>query len=201
VTVVDWGTVPQPWVATESIEGRLADRGRLDVGWALQAARRLTGALAELHQQGIVHGGIDPYSVVLSSTFDGETVPMLDNVGLLGGEGRVFDPGEYLDPRYAGPEYFDDQYGRIDHATDVYQLGMVCYRLLAGRHPFDGSYDEVRAGVLGDRPPAPSRCVSALPSAVDNVIAKATAKQKLTRYETAHDLHRDVSRICDAVFE
>jgi hypothetical protein len=202
VTVVDWGTTPRPWVATECLAGRLPDRGRVPPGAALSYARGLTGALVALHQQDVVHAGIDPGNVVYTENQLGDGVqPMLDNVGLLNAYRHAFDPSEYLDPRYAAPEYFDSQYGRIDHATDIYQLGMVLYRLLAGRHPFDGGYGDVREGVLNDRPTAPSECTPTLPSAVDEVVAKATAKQKLTRYETAHGLHQDISRICDAVLE
>ncbi|WP_340098836.1 serine/threonine protein kinase [Salinibaculum salinum] len=202
VTVVDWGTTPQPWVATECVAGHLPDRGRVGPAAALAWARDLTAALVVLHQQDVVHAGIDPQNVVYAdSQLDERVRPMLDNVGLLTAYRRAFNPRDYLDPRYAAPEYFDSQYGRIDHATDIYQLGMVVYRLLAGRHPFDGSYSEIRSSVLDDRPTAPSECTPALPAAVDEVVAKATAKQKLTRYETVHGFHQDITRICDAVLD
>jgi hypothetical protein len=202
VTVVDWGTTPRPWVATECVSGRLPDRGRVPPAAALAYARDLTGALVALHQQDVVHAGIDPGNVVYAEdSLDGGVRPMLDNVGLLNAYRHVLDPRDYLDPRYAAPEYFDSQYGRIDHATDIYQLGMVVYRLLAGCHPFDGGYTDVREAVLDQRPTTPSECTPALPSAIDEVVAKATAKQKLTRYETAHGFHQDISRICDAVLE
>ncbi len=150
----------------------------------------------------MVHAGIDPQNVVYAdSQLDDRVRPMLDNVGLLTAYRRVFDPREYLDPRYAAPEYFDSQHGRIDRATDIYQLGMVVYRLLAGRHPFDGSYAKIRSSVLDDRPTAPSKCTPGLPAAVNEIVAKATATQKLTRYETAHGFHQDISRICDAVLD
>lgn len=201
VTVVDWGENPQPWVATEYIEETLAARGRVDPRRALKEARALAATLVKIHQQKVVHGGIDPKNVVYPANTMGGGRPMLDNVGLISPYRRQFDPADYLDPRYAAPEYYDSQYGGFDHATDIYQLGMVTYRLCTGRHPFDGSYASVRESVLGDRPPAPSEVVPALPSAVDEVVAKATAKQKLTRYETVNDFYHDLTRICKAVLE
>lgn len=201
VTAVDWGQQPRPWVVTEYVEETLATRGSIAPARALQQARRLTGALVALHQRSVVHGGIDPRTVVYSAdSLDGGR-PMLDNVGLLSVYRRHVDPSDYLDPRYAAPEYYDSQYGRLDHATDIYQLGMVLYRLFAGGHPFEGSYAEVRACVLEDHPPAPSEVTPALPATIDEVVAKATAKQKLTRYETATGLHQDLSRICESVLE
>ncbi|MFC7132241.1 MULTISPECIES: protein kinase domain-containing protein [Salinibaculum] len=201
VTVVDWGTTPRPWIATEYVEETLARRGRLAPAAALKHARALTGALVQLHQQDVVHGAVDPRNVAYAADTLEERRPMLDNAGLIGVYRQTFDPADYLDPRYAAPEYFDSQYGRLDHATDIYQLGMVVYRLCAGRHPFDGSYGEIREGVLNDRPPAATDCTPALPDAVDEVLAKATAKQKLTRYETAHAFHQDLCRICEAVLD
>ena len=201
VTVVDWGTTPQPWVATEYVEETLARHGRLEPATALRQARALTGALVQLHQQDVTHGAIDPRNVAYAADTLSDARPMLDNAGLVHVYRQAFDPADYLDPRYAAPEYFDDGFGRLDHATDIYQLGTVIYRLCTGRHPFDGSYDEIRTGVLKAQPPAVTECAPALPAAMDEVLAKATAKQKLTRYETANAFHQDVSRICAAVFE
>ena len=201
VTVVDWGTTPRPWVATEYVEETLAGRGRVDPATALKQARALTGALVQLHQQDVVHGAVDPRNVVYAADTLETARPMLDNAGLIRVYRQQFDPAAYLDPRYAAPEYFDEGYGRLDHATDIYQLGMVIYRLCAGRHPFDGSYSQIRTGVLNERPPAVTDCTPALPEAVDDVVAKATATAKLTRYETAHAFHQDLCRICEAVFD
>lgn len=202
VTVVDWGDTPRPWIATEYIEETLAGRGRVDPARALREARALAGTLVRIHQHNVVHGGIDPQNVVYpTSSIDGRGRPLFDNVGLIRAYRRQFDPANYLDPRYAAPEYYDSQYGGFDHGTDIYQLGMVCYRLCTGRHPFDGSYDTVRTSVLEDRPPAPSEITPALPSAVDEVVAKATAKQKLTRYETTNALYRDLTRICETTLD
>jgi hypothetical protein len=202
VTVADWGTTPRPWAATECVEEPLARRDRPTPAAALRQIRALTGALAQLHQQSVVHGGIDPHTVGYpAGGLDGPVRPMLDSVGLLGSYRHHADPADYLDPRYAAPEYFDSQYGRVDHATDIYHLGMVAYRICTGSHPYDGSYREIRESVLKGRPPAPSDRVDRLPGALDDVLAKATATQKLTRYETATRFHRDVTRICEAVLD
>lgn len=201
VTVIDGGEQPRPWVATEYVEETLATRGRIDPRRGLREARALAATLVRLHQRNVAHGAIDPGNVVYPADSMDSGRPMFDNVGLIASYRGQFNPADYLDPRYAAPEYYDSQYGDFDHATDIYQLGMVCYRLCTGRHPFQGSYREVRESVLDDRPPAPSEVVPALPSALDEIVAKATAKGKLTRYETATDFYRDLTRVCEAVFD
>ncbi|MBX0322695.1 serine/threonine protein kinase [Halomicroarcula sp. F13] len=196
VTVHDWGDHPRPWVATPYLDGSLADRGRPSAERALREIAHLAGALATCHRNGLVHGGIDPEAVVYpTSSLEGLPAPRLDNVGLMDAVRAHFEPSSYLDPRYAAPEYFSREYGSIDAATDVYALGTVCYRLLTGHPPFAGDYDEIRRGVLEERPPAPTEVNPRLPDAVDDVVAKATAKDKLTRYETAAAVRRDCWRL------
>jgi serine/threonine protein kinase len=107
-----------------------------------------------------------------------------------------FPPSQCLDPRFAAPEYYNDQFGQIDHATDIYQLGAVCYRLLTGHPPHTGDFEHVRAAVLDSIPPQPST-VADLPEQVDDVIMKAMAKQKLQRYETVEPFQQELTSIAE----
>lgn len=198
VTAFDWGIEPKPWLTTDVVESSLADRDRLSTERAVSNARSLARALSALHRGGVVHAGLDPKTVVYrdaSLERSGSESPLLDNVGLMNAVRHHFSPALYLDPRFAAPEYFDDRYGGIDHATDVYGLGALLFRLCTGRPPFRGQFDDVRTGVLEADPPRPSDVVATVPSAVDNVVAKAMSKRKLTRYETVEHLSQDLARI------
>ena len=197
VTLHDWHVDPQPWAATEYTGERLVDRNDVGLSEALWNVRELADALAYVHENGVVHGGIDPGNVVYYGNVVTETErqpPLLTNVGLLDVVRRHFDPASRLDPRYAAPEYFDRQFGRIDHATDIYQLGAVLYRLVTGRPPFDGEYDRIRKRVLTDPVPRPGDVVD-VPPQVDDVVTKAMARQKLRRYETVRHLEQEVRSI------
>jgi hypothetical protein len=197
VQVHDWGMTPRPWAATEYTGQRLSDQDRLGLGDALWHARELADATAHLHENGVVHGGIDPGNVVYYGNVIGEDErqpPLLDNVGLLGVVRRYFDPTSRLDPRYAAPEYFDRRFGRIDHATDVYHLGAVLYLLFTGRPPYDGEYERVRDRVLEDPAPRPGD-VASLPDRIDEVVTKAMARRKLRRYETVRHMEQELRGI------
>jgi hypothetical protein len=194
-TVYDWGWHPRPWAAVEFAGIRLTDRDQVDVAEAFWNARELAGTVSYLHQRGIVHGGIDPQNVAyVGNALDEEDrePPLLTNVGLMHAFRWYFDPVEYLDPRYAAPEYFDRRFGRVDHHTDVYQLGMVLYRLFTGRPPYAGELTSIREQVLGRQPRPPSQVVEGLPPALDQLVAKATAKQKMARYETVDHLQQEL---------
>jgi serine/threonine protein kinase len=54
---------------------------------------------------------------------------------------------------YAAPEQFAaDEYGDVDHVTDVYQLGAVFYELFTGRPPFEGQPFEVMKQIESAEP-------------------------------------------------
>lgn len=194
VPVHDWGVEPRPWAATECTGDRLTDRDRFPFPEALWNARELAGAVAHVHENGVVHGGLDPGNVVYYGNVideDERQPPMLDNVGLLHVVRNYFDPTSRLDPRYAAPEYFDRRFGRIDHATDVYHLGAVLYLLFTGNPPYDGDYDRIRDRVLSDPAPRPSD-VADVPPGIDDVVTKAMARQKLRRYEAVTHVQQEL---------
>jgi hypothetical protein len=201
VTVYDWGVDSRPWVATALIGRVLAERDRPAPATAFRHALALADAVAHLHGNGVVHGGLDARTVGYPGERfddgDGDRGPLVNNVGLLHVYRQYVDPSDCLDPRYAAPEYYDDRFGRIDNATDIYQLGTVFYRLFTGRPPFAGSFDAVRKAVLSKTPPAPSAAVESLPRELDELLAKAMAKQKLRRYETVEQLRGELASLAD----
>lgn len=194
LTLYDWNDEPRLWVATEYTEQRLTDRGHFAPVEAVWHAERLADGVATLHERGVVHAGIDADAV----TYYGNVLqendrqpPLLDNVGLLSTYRHYFDPSEFLDPRYAAPEYYKREFGRVDHATDIYQLGAVCYRLFTGQAPYTGEFESVRDAVVSSPPPTPT-AVADVPPAVDDIVGKAMATEKLARYETVTHLRREL---------
>jgi serine/threonine protein kinase len=199
VSVLDWGLEPQPWVVTPFSADSLSNRDPVDIGPGLDIARKLASALAHLHAGDFVHGGIDPGNVVVPGESLDETVThelMLDNVGLMNVYRHHFPPSQCLDPRFAAPEYYNDQFGRIDHSTDIYQLGAVCYWLFTGRPPHTGDFERVCGAVLESIPPPPST-VADVPEQLDDLVLKAMAKQKLRRYETTEQFQQELTSLAE----
>lgn len=130
-----------PYLAMEYVDGlSITDYCRTHLPDAEGRVRLLievAGALAHAHRNLVVHRDIKPSNILV--TADGR--PMLLDFGIakLIGEERgaaltVQTIGP-MTPAYAAPEQFES--GPIGVHTDVYQFGVLMYRLLSGRLPFD----------------------------------------------------------------
>ncbi|WP_436906687.1 protein kinase domain-containing protein [Halosimplex marinum] len=197
LSVHDWGLRPRPWAALEHTGTALADRdaGAFDPGEGVATAVEVADAVAHAHQRGVVHGALDPATVAYPGdrlTERERQRPRVTAVGLARVYADHLGLANVVDPRYAAPEHYAGRFGGVDHATDVYGLGVLLYRLVTGEPPYDGTAEEVRAGVCSDRAPVPSEVDPDLPGGLDQVVRKATATGKLTRYETVTQFRREL---------
>lgn len=197
LTIHDWGLSPRPWMLTEYAAESVRTGEELGFGDALDQAQALASALGYVHERGVVHAGIDPGNVVYYGNLLDESerlAPLFSNVAVMTAIREYMDPTGRVDPRYAAPEYYDRSHGTIDHATDIYQLGAVLYGLFTNRHPYSGEYESIRSSILEGPPPHPSD-VTDVPPAIDDVVTKAMAVQKLRRYESVTHLAADLRAI------
>ena len=94
-------------------------------------------------------------------------------------------------PDYVAPEQIRGE--PVDARTDVYALGGVLFRMLAGRVPFQRDTTSARVWAhLNEPPPRLSRFAAGL-GAVDAVLARALAKDPADRYATTGELARDAA--------
>ena len=129
-----------PFVAMEYVEGRRLDEVADDPATTLEDVVRLMLQLCEavtyVHRNLILHRDLKPGNVLV--TPDG-TVKLLDfgtlkMIGPAAVDSAMTQAGmRPVTVRYASPEHI--QGDPVSTATDVYSLGMVLYRLLAGRLP------------------------------------------------------------------
>jgi serine/threonine protein kinase len=130
----------QPYLVLELVDGKRIDQHcndlRLDVTERLRLFRDVLAAVAHAHSHLVIHRDIKPNNILVAH--DG-TVKLLDfGISKLQEECEEESPitmdGQHvLTPEYAAPEQV--QGGPITTATDIYALGVLLFKLLAGRHP------------------------------------------------------------------
>jgi eukaryotic-like serine/threonine-protein kinase len=180
----------RPYIVMEWIEGRslaeeLAARGPLSAAEALAVMNEVGSAVAAAHAVGVIHRDIKAQNIVTLQQGAWFTVKLIDF-----GIAKLMAPEDQNTafttrtmvgtPRTMAPEQI---LGRsVDARTDVYALGLLLYQMLAGRLPFDGANAvEIEELHLFAAPPQVSQ-VAPVPAALDEVLARALAKEKADRY-------------------
>ncbi|MET8230867.1 serine/threonine-protein kinase [Micromonospora sp. NPDC005298] len=189
--VYDYGESEQvgltvPYVVMELVDGTsLANRlGReVTLPWreAVTIGAEVSSALSTAHARGVVHRDVTPGNVMLTST----GVKVVDfGISALVGESEKGPDGALLGtPAYLAPERLDN--GQVSPATDVYAVGLLLYRMLTGRLPWQASTTTqmLRAHMYNDpdpMPPAPG-----LPDEVTDLVRRCLAKKPADRPTTA----------------
>lgn len=145
VKVIAVGVIDErPYLAMERLPGetlaeRLA-RGPIGLPLALELAQQLADAVAAMHARNLVHRDLKPENVFL---VDERHVVLLD----FGIAKDLFaapstttqDGGIRGTPAYMAPERFFGQAAGV--ATDVYELAVVVYAMIAARLPWESLTD------------------------------------------------------------
>ncbi|HEY8074963.1 MAG TPA: serine/threonine-protein kinase [Labilithrix sp.] len=111
------------------------------VRWVRDAAR----GIAVAHKRGIVHRDLKPGNLFLTHRPDGSTVVKILDFGISKlmtaaqmDASTLTTTGTMLgSPNYMAPEQLTSP-REVDARCDVWALGAILYRLIAGRPPFDG---------------------------------------------------------------
>jgi hypothetical protein len=202
IDVYDAGQTPQGryYLAMEFFDGADLERvlqteGTVSLRQTLTIARQLLEALAVAHRAGIVHRDIKPANILVAPG-GGEAKLMDFGIALIKDLGefkeKVFESdagGVTGTPEYLSPEQaFRDPVGP---PSDLYSLGMVIYRMLAGRLPFES---ETVSGWISSHimePPLPLRQAAPslqVPDGLVRLLDRLFVKKPAERIQTAAEV-------------
>ncbi|WP_433387922.1 protein kinase domain-containing protein [Micromonospora sp. KLBMP9576] len=164
----------------ESLTGRLR-RGSLPWREAVTIGAEVSSALATAHARGVVHRDVTPGNVMLTAT----GVKVVDfGISALVGEKEKGPDGTLLGtPAYFAPERLDN--GQVSPATDVYAVGLLLYRMLTGRLPWQASTTTQMLRAHMYDAPEPMAPVPGLPDEVPELVGRCLAKRPGDRPATA----------------
>jgi hypothetical protein len=183
----------------EHLEGMHLDAllerdGPLSIEMAIRYVLQVCETLAEAHALGIVHRDIKPENLFLwSGGPTSDTVKVLD-FGLAKQLGSskalgVTGPQDSLgSPCYMSPEQITTPQ-LIDARTDIWSLGVVLYRLLSNKLPFNGtSLVEVLSHILNAAPKPLPEVSPSLDAELDAIVRRCLERTPEARYQTMSEL-------------
>lgn len=194
VTVDGSAYIVMEMLEGRTLEGLLAARGRISVANTVGVALQLCDALEAVHKAGVVHRDIKPGNIiVLRDTSGHERIKLVDfGVARIPNpsEEKLTVPGAILGtPAYMSPEQLMGL-EEIDHATDVYSIGVTMFECLSGSMPHPGNYAQVLLSATRDSAPK-LRTVpggESVPSDLATVVDQAILRARSARFATASDL-------------
>jgi serine/threonine-protein kinase len=131
----------------QSLGARLRAETRLSCGETARLLLPVVQALGAAHTLGVVHRDLKPENVFLVGEHGAvDSVRVLDfglakltaSEGAMTTTSRLTQSGVVMGtPQYLAPEQLTPD-GPVDHAVDVWALGVVIYECVAGFRPFEG---------------------------------------------------------------
>jgi serine/threonine protein kinase len=203
VRVHDYGVHEgQPYLVMEYLQGENLEQhidrvGRLSPCQTAAICRGVAKALQEAHDRGIVHRDVKCGNIFLARDA-GKTVVKLVDFGLVlraqeGAEPDLTRVGAMLGTAgYMSPEQFRDC-RRVDHRTDLWALGVVCYECLTGCAPFQARNLPMLAVAICDGPTPRPSAVCGLPEGVDAWFERALCRDREGRFQSAEEMARTMA--------
>lgn len=183
------------YIAGRSLADRLSDGGQFTVLQSLAILTPLASALAYAHRNGVVHRDVKPDNILLQ---DQDDWPFLTDFGIatLGtSDHSRSEVGKgFGTPAFMSPEQVLGRWD-ADFRTDIYSLGLVAYRLLAGQLPFRGESAISLAAQRTVREAAPIRKMAPqVPERLAAIIDRCVARKPERRWRSGEALHEALTR-------
>jgi serine/threonine-protein kinase len=214
VQVFDFGESDgMTWLVMELLSGRdlgavLSAEGTLDFSRAARIAWQIASSVEQAHERGIVHRDLKPENVrLLADRSEPDFVKVMDF-----GLAKLRETEEQKrasitrdgflvgTPYYMAPEHIRGD--TVDARTDVYALGAMIYKMIAGMPPFWAPTPvAVLTKHLSDEPVAPSRRSPRrdLPPEADAIVLRCLEKSPDDRYRSMNELKEALTDYLESV--
>jgi len=190
----------------ESLFERLRREGFVAPEEAVPILWQICSGLDAAHARGVVHRDLKPENVFLARTASGREVTKILDFGIA----KIADPDSGTatqagivvgTPEYLAPE--QAMGAAVDGRADVYAVGLIAWRMLAGKHPFKA--DDARGLLMMQAtrpvPPLtdPRPDLAAFPALVA-AVARACAKDPGARQQSAAALQGELQAALGPAF-
>ena len=190
----------------ETLAERLA-RGPLPASMVIRFGAQIAEALHQAHRAGITHRDLKPGNVMITAAgaklldfglakfteaavISSHSAPTIANA--LTAEGTIVGTAHYM-----APEQIEGK--NVDSRSDIFSLGVMLFEMATGQRPFRGdSPASLIAAILSSDPPPVRSLQPAVSPALERIIMTALEKNPDERWQTAHDLGRQLRWISES---
>jgi serine/threonine-protein kinase len=186
------GAVNAIYLVMELVPGHtvrelLQDRGPLTAIQALAVMDPVLQALTAAHEAGFVHRDIKPENIIIGDngrikvTDFGLARAITTTQSMATTRGLLIGTVAYLSPEQV-------EQGKADERSDIYSAGVVLFEMLTGKLPHGGdspiavAFQHVHADI-----PKPSTINPNVPSEMDYLVLRATARDPRKRFPNAEE--------------
>ena len=183
------------YVRGKTLKQLISYRGAIEQKEAIAIMKQLVEATMIAHQNNIIHRDIKPQNILVK---DDGTIKITDfGIALAQDSVQLTQTDSVMGSvHYLAPELARGETASVQ--SDIYSLGIVLYELLTGEVPFRGeSPVQVAMKHMRDEIPSIRANNATILQSVENVVIKATAKNRSQRYLTAKDMLDDLQTVFD----
>jgi tRNA A-37 threonylcarbamoyl transferase component Bud32 len=201
----------QPYFVMELVDGLPLDKyvaeHHVGIRECLTLMMRVAEAVQHAHHQDVIHRDLKPANIVVDEA--GQPKILDFGVARMVGAER---PSAAVATRtqvgvllgtlpYMSPEQTEGDPEHFDQRSDVYALGVITYKLLAGELPyrFEGGFIEAISIIQETTPKRLGDIDARLRGDLETVVSKALAKERKHRYQTAQGFADDLRRVVNGL--
>jgi serine/threonine-protein kinase len=187
---------------------RVVESRRLGIEEALDLGVDIVTALCELHRAKVVHRDLKPDNIILEPKQDGRAHAVIVDFGVsrmesTGAEEDSLTGITHADMAvgtipYMAPEQFVSSRD-VNGAADIYAVGAILYRAVAGEHVFGDAedMDYARRKLTNKAPTLAVPRFDRIARGLQAIIARALERRPQDRFGDAEEMLRELSAVQD----